>query len=209
MKEIINKMDKKTKLLISEFVNKTSHLDKTQIQEFFKTQEYNKLKSFEENNDLIIITEYVQTVMGMTIENIDNSGNDIKSFPKTHISLLLMDQSLSSIGRVIRFPYYEHLNLDESIRKSLLNFNIEDNIIKQFNSVLDNRTSSQHSVDFVYYIYTEDTDMLTPVFEFDFKSLPEEYVLIYVKYLDSLLMNSFDKDVIDKIRRIKKRLINE
>lgn len=213
-------MDKRTKILISEYVNKTSGMSNEKILQFFSRNQYKKLKSFKDESDLLLLSEYTMSVLNIDL-NIDlekqakkgvETGNEISNkiaYPNTYISLLLTDESLSSIGSIIRLPYCKFDDIEKLVKVALLEHNIDDDIIKQFNSVIDNKHLSDHSIDFLYYIYMGNRTELTPVFEFDFENIKDESTLIYSKYLDSLLMSSFDKDVIKKIKEIKKRLLDE
>jgi hypothetical protein len=47
------------------------------------------------------------------------------------------------------------------------------------------------------------------IFEFEVGSLDDKYKKTFLKYIDSLLSNTFDKDIKNKIKKIRNGITND
>lgn len=194
-------MDKQTKLLISEFEHSVEGKTQDDLILFFENKKYEKLKSFHSEEDLSILLEYTKTIFSLDILKVEKKVS--KENPETYISLLITDQSLSYVGDVIRFPYYKFDNMDKKINDVLEETKLSNDSIVQFNSVIDNKHNKDHSVEFLFYVYVDDVKNLNSILEIKTSLIREEDKLIYSKFLDSVIMLSFDEDLIKKIKKIK------
>ena len=204
-KGVNNNMNKNIKLLISEFCNEVNGLNEQEINNFFNEEKFKSLKSYNNKKDEDILKDYINQTMNIKIKK-----SISKSFPQTNISLLLVNESLNRFGEIISFPYYCGMDQLEEIKLSLIKNNINtDNSTIQLNDVLDKKAGGSHSIEFMYYIYLDDSnDKLTKsILEFDFKK-DLDNKLIYSKFIKTVILNTFDKDILKKLNKIK-GIINE
>lgn len=208
-------MEKHQKLLIAEFADITDEFSKEELNSFFQNKEYKSLKSYRSEDDAKLLYEFSGYHSFLVSNELDcseptqNINNKSFSYPKVFVTIFVTDESLNLIQNIIRVPYLKNSNLDELIKYELIKVGITDDHIIQFNSTIDNKYNSEHEIDLLYYVYNFNFENMKPIFEFDVRSLDDKYKKTFLKYIDSLLSNTFDKDIKNKIKKIRNGIAND